>query len=33
LTSSIGAGWAFITAYRARYGPLKLQPSHRSIKS
>ncbi len=28
LTSFIGAGWAFITAYRARYGPLKLQPSH-----
>jgi signal transduction histidine kinase len=28
LTSFIGAGWAFITAYRARYGPLKLQLSH-----
>lgn len=27
LTSFVGAGWAFITAYRARYGPLKLQPS------
>src|SRR5437763_13913218 len=27
LTSCIGAGWAFITAYRARYGPLQLQPS------
>ncbi len=28
LTSLVGACWAFITAYRARYGPLKLQPSH-----
>ena len=27
LTSFVGAFWAFITAYRARYGPLKLQPS------
>jgi signal transduction histidine kinase len=27
LTSFVGAGWAFITAYRARYGPLRLQPS------
>jgi len=27
LTSFVGAGWAFVTAYRARYGPLKLQPS------
>jgi signal transduction histidine kinase len=27
LTSFVGAGWAFITAYRAHYGPLKLQPS------
>lgn len=27
LTSFIGAAMAFITAYRARYGPLKLQPS------
>jgi len=27
LTSFVGASMAFITAYRARYGPLKLQPS------
>lgn len=27
LTSFIGASMAFITAYRARYGPLELQPS------
>ena len=27
LTSFIGAAMAFITAFRARYGPLKLQPS------
>ena len=27
LTSFVGASMAFITAFRARYGPLKLQPS------
>ena len=27
LASFVGAGLAFITAYRTRYGPLKLQPS------
>ncbi|HWZ19735.1 MAG TPA: hypothetical protein VNW73_13130, partial [Ktedonobacteraceae bacterium] len=27
LTSFVGAAMAFITAFRARYGPLKLQPS------
>jgi Histidine kinase-, DNA gyrase B-, and HSP90-like ATPase len=27
LTSFVGATWAFITSYRSRYGPLKLQPS------
>jgi len=24
----IGASWAFVTAYRARYGPLQLEPRH-----
>jgi signal transduction histidine kinase len=24
----IGASWAFLTAYRARYGPLRLEPRH-----
>ncbi len=24
----IGASWAFLTAYRARYGPLQLEPRH-----
>jgi signal transduction histidine kinase len=28
LTSLIGAYWACITAYRARYGPLRLEPRH-----
>src|ERR1700680_2238433 len=28
LTSFIGASWAFTTAYRARWGPLRLEIQH-----
>jgi hypothetical protein len=28
LTSFIGASWAFVTAYRARWGPLRLESQH-----
>lgn len=28
LTSFIGASWAFVTAYRARWGPLRLEAQH-----